>query len=385
MGFFNKIWSGLDFWQGDENRGQRDQRAQEEEEERRRREQEARERAFSGPRPGAVVQPTETPDQPFDFSQPLKKSAFGTAFNNPIIEAANRTPEQVAIDTDRANKQKIIDDLYESNLERARADSTQGEGFIGRNLLNRKAIEERAQILARNRATQQFQEKYGYNKDPEVLAYGADTKEKANAETERIRKQGADLDDFSRKLTKAGEIASYVPVTGSVMNLGLAGTEKLAKATGNEAYGKDIEDQRLAIDLGMSPEEFKAIDPETQQKLRNLQTLGLALSPLDFLGVGGLAKSGVVSAGKAGFKEAIEGGIKSGTVGKFVDLIPSSTSSAGLPSTTVGFGSSGVGGFSSTASLILASASFSILSICLAASSTSSIARDARAASSIDS
>lgn len=308
MGFFNKIWSGLDFWNGDENRNQRDQRAQQEEEERKRREQLARERAFNAPRPNQPTQ-TQAVDNLFNLDQPLKKEgAFGTGFNNPILQPQKPVEQQP--ETPEQKNKRVLDDLTEANMERARADSEEGEGWIGRNLLNRKAIEERAKTLARSRATNQFQEKYGWNRDSAVLDYGKETSRQSAAEGERLRKQGADLDDFAGKMTKAGEIASYVPVTGSVMNLGLAGTEKLAKATGNEAYGKDLEDQRLQIDLGMTKDEFEHIDPETQQKLRNMQTLGLALSPLDFLGVGGLAKSGVVSAGKVAFKESIEGGLK---------------------------------------------------------------------------
>lgn len=309
MGFFNKIWSGLDFWQGDENRGQRNQRAQEEEEERKRREQAARERAFSGPRPGTVVRPNQSQDPVsnlFDLNQPLKKSgAFGTGFNNPILgDVPAPTPEQTQ---EQKNKQ-ILDDLTEANMADARADSEQGEGWIGRNLLNRKAIEERAKTLARSRATKDFQEKYGWNRDPAVLDYGSETRKMGEAESARLKQQADDLDDFGRKLTKVGEVASYVPVTGSVMNVGLASAEKLAKATGNEAYGRDLEDQRLAIDVGMTPEEFRALDQETQQKLRNMQTLGLALSPLDFLGVGGLAKSGVIAPAKAGAKQLLKEG-----------------------------------------------------------------------------
>lgn len=303
-GFLQKFVSGLDFWDKDENRRQRQQFAREDEEERKRREAEARRNVFQNtPQPGEVIQPEQKPSQTFDFSQPLQKTAFNTGFNNPILQQAQQTPEQRREQTEKSRKQEILEKLTEANMEDARADATQGESWFGRNVLNRKAIEERAKTLARSRATRDFQEKYGWNKDPVVLDYGKETSRLGKVESERLQKDMEKLNKFEDKMIDVAQVASYVPITGSVLNLGLAGTEKLAKATGNDAYAEDIDNTRSRIDFDMTADEFDDLDTETQQKLRNLQTLGIIVSPLDFLGAAGLAKSGVTSVGKKVFME----------------------------------------------------------------------------------
>lgn len=375
MGFFqnlNRFWSGLDFTQGDENRRQREQFAKQDREEDERRKQQAINNVFNNtPRPGSIVTPT--PQAPstvsFDPTAPLQRSnpIAMTGFNNPILEKAQaQTPEQIRQNREKRNTTDILEQLTEANMEQARKDATQGEGWFGRNILNRKAIEERAKTTARNRATRQYQDKYGWNADPAVLAYGKETSRLADVEGQRLRKDLETLNKVDDFVTDVGEVASYIPVTGSVMNLGLAGTEKLYKATGNEAAAQDIGSKRLELDAGMTQEEFDQLAPQasqeefaeieegvngmtdaefaqfkatiaqnvkaetgetidtnfskgdflrsfnmdTQQKIRNMQNLGLILSPLDFVGAAGLARSGVTSAGKAAFKTALKTGGK---------------------------------------------------------------------------
>lgn len=304
---FSKLLSKATFWdQEDDRRIQR-----EEDEDRKRRNTQA----VSSNLPRV---PNVTNTQQFNFNQPLTKNGV---LNDPLKDPTKpnvlvgsqseftlQKPKPVEMPKDtRSSKTKELDSLAAEELDRAREEQKKGEGFFGR-MLNGKAIEERAVSQARNRATTRYQDKYGWNADPEVLAYNKGTMARLNTEGERLRKQGEDLDKFSKGMDKVGEVAGYIPITGSVLNLGLAGTEKLAKATGNDAYAADIGDQRLRLDVGMNQEEFDKLDPETQQKLRNLQNLGLALSPLDFVGVGGLAKSGVVAAGKKGVTEFIKDG-----------------------------------------------------------------------------
>lgn len=300
---FQKLLSKATFWDQNDDR----QIAQQDEEERRRRNR-AAVSAASVQRPSAVQPSFNAPSNqqnPFDFSQPLKKE-------NPIIGSQSQfmldKPKPVVQQPKVSDKQKELDDLAAQELDAAREEANKGEGWLGRNFLNKKAIEERAVATARNRATTKFQDKYGWNADPEVLAYNKGTSTRLGKESERLRKDSENLDKFAKGMDKVGEVAGYIPVTGSVLNLGLAGTEKLYKATGNEAGAADIADQRLRLDVGMDQEQFDQLDPETQQKLRNLQGLGLALSPLDFLGVGGLAKSGVVAAGKKGAIEFAKDG-----------------------------------------------------------------------------
>ena len=317
MGFFNKVWSGLDFWDKRENQQQRDQFAQSDEEERKRKAQQAANASFRQPSAPIATKnvgfnsPTvpERNDPAIDLTKPLVKVGSQSAFTqkNPLLEMANN-PQKLQEANDQSNKRAELEQMTQQNLEQARKDATQGESWFGRNLLNRKAIEERAQATARTRAAKQFQDKYGWNNDPVVQGFFGDLRTRQDAESARLNKNIQTLDKVDRVTKKVGNVASYIPVTGSVMNLGLAGTEKLAKATGNTGLASDVEDTRLQLDTGMTKEEFSKLDPATQQKLRNLQTFGLALSPLDFVGVGGLAKSGVVAAGKKGAVELFEKG-----------------------------------------------------------------------------
>lgn len=298
---FSKLVSKATFWdQEDDRRIQR-----EEDEERKRRNVSAV--SSNMPRVNTYRQPSAGQ---FSFDTPLVKDPLNPNANKNAFLVGGSQSEtmkpKVPQDT-RSSKIKELDDLAAQELDAAREEQKKSEGFFGR-MLNGKAIEERAISQARNRATTKFQDKYGWNADPDVLSYNKGTMDRLNTEGERLRKDSENLDKFAKGMDKVGEVASYIPITGSVMNLGLAGTEKLAKATGNEAYAADIADQRLRLDVGMDQEQFDQLDPETQQKLRNLQNLGLALSPLDFVGIGGLAKSGVVAAGKKGATEFIKDG-----------------------------------------------------------------------------
>jgi len=307
--FFKKIISGLDFWDKDENARQRQQFAKEDKEEKRRRAAEKVRSYTAPPKTAPLFDNAITPD--YDPKNPLKKvgsqSQFNTETKNPFIPPAESTPAKTPKDL---NTEKKIDQLAVKNYDSARKKAEQGESWLSRNVTNRKAVEERARTIARGTAARQYKEKNNWAENPSVSSYQEDTKRIGNLENKRLGAQRESLADFQKKLTKAGEVASYVPVTGSVINVGLASAEKLAKANGNNDYGADIANQRLQIDLGMNQEKFDKLDSETQRKLRNLQNLGLAMAPLDFIGTGGVAKSGVVAAGRKGFQEAVEGGVK---------------------------------------------------------------------------
>ena len=305
---FQKLWSKATFWDQNDDR----QIAREEEDERRRKNVQA----VSSNLPRVPLN-----NQSFNPNQPLVKDPLGLNQDKPKDKNAflvggsqadfmlqKPKPVEQPKDT-RSDVTKELDELAAKNLDQARDEQNKNESLFNK-IFNRKAIEERAVSQARNRATTQYQDKYGWNADKDVLGYNKGTMDRLNVESGRLKKQGENLDKFAKGMDKVGEVAQYVPITGSVINLGLAGTEKLYKATGNEQGAADIADQRLRLDVGMNQEEFDKLDPETQQKLRNLQNLGLALSPLDFLGNGGLAKSGVVDAGK----KAIIQGVKEGAV-----------------------------------------------------------------------
>lgn len=90
----NKLWSGADFWQKDENRQQRESFARQEEEERRKKQQrQLSTSAPSNPTPGTVYQPTQ-PKVNFDPNTPLQQKTLSqyTGFNTPdrLIENSEK-------------------------------------------------------------------------------------------------------------------------------------------------------------------------------------------------------------------------------------------------------------------------------------------------------
>ena len=292
-----KIWSNLDFWDRDENRRQNEDFRREDEEERRRREQQRRSsQAVRQPGPHVVVGPTIEDDAGFDLKKPLLKVASQSDF-------AKKQPD-VKVEVD---PQQEMDKLIEQN----RAEALEKERR-GTNLLTRLTVDrnwrERAEVAARTKAVRQYQEKHGFNKQPEVMATLGETNRIGQELSKKSAKVGEYLKGVEDRTVKAAEVASYVPVAGSVLNLGMAGMEKLQKANGDTAAGNATAEQRLRIDLGMKQEEFDRLDPETKNKLRTLQNVGLAASPLDFLGLGGLAKAGVVGTGKTAAKQLIKEG-----------------------------------------------------------------------------
>lgn len=202
---------------------------------------------------------------------------------------------------DPAEKQRALDELTRANLEKAKKEREQGEGFLGRNFLNKGAIERDAEVVARSRATNQYQEKNGYNRDSVVVDFGKETLQKANRSGDILRGQ-------TKKADKAQEIAQWVPLVGSALNLGLAKAENDARASGNTGTANAVKAQRDKNEFGMSQEEMNALDPEVRRKLQVVRELGYAASPLDVLGLGGLAKSGAIQTAKTGAKQLIKEG-----------------------------------------------------------------------------
>lgn len=162
MGLFdrlNKIWSGADFLDKEENRRQREQFAKEDEEEERRRRAAAAART-QGPKPGTVIQP----QQKFDFTSPLSKAAF----NNPILNdpSLKATPEQVA----ENKKETELEELTKKHLERQLEQEKKQTSWFDRQFTDRN-WNKRAEARAISSATREFQDKYGWNRDPTVLEY----------------------------------------------------------------------------------------------------------------------------------------------------------------------------------------------------------------------
>jgi len=258
---------------------------------------------YSQPSNQGPLAPSVLDAQAQEQQKPLEKKPLA-AFNNPLFyqqEQAPVSPEQ--------EKTRILEKLYEANLEKAKKQTNDGESWLSRNLVNRGAVNNRAESRARTMAAQDYMKKYGTG-DSVLSEYMKKTTDDGAAESARLKKGIDHLNVVSDRLYKVAEKGSYVPGFGTAFNLGLAGSEKLASSLGNEEYADELGAMRTKVDFGMTQEEFDALDPEMQNKLRNLQKLGLIASPLDLVGSGALAKSAVVGSGKAAFKQSITQGTK---------------------------------------------------------------------------
>lgn len=257
-----------------------------------------------------------TPTQQKNPSLQVKKpmDVFGTLNNTGTNPSLKPKPVQ-------KTKQQELDELTEKNMDQALTETNRGRDAIGAVsdffTGNDKKI---ARQNARNKAVSQYQEKNGWNADPEVMKYIGNTRELGNKTSKEIQSQGKTLDKVSKGADKVAQGIQYVPVAGSVFNLGLAANEKLANSRGTDLMGNSKDTargMRNKVDFGMSNQEFDALDDETKNKLRTIQNVGLALSPLDFTGLGGLAKSEGMALGKKAAlnvikREAIEEATKQG-------------------------------------------------------------------------
>lgn len=261
-----------------------------------------------------------TIQDPLKIKQP--RDLFGT-LNNSAVK-----PPVV-----KKTKTQELDELTQKNMDKAIKETEQGQGIFdkGVNFFTRNN-EKIAKQNARNKAVSQYQEKNGWNKDEEVMKYIGNTRKLGEKTSEDIRKQGENLDKFEKGAYKAAAVAQYVPVAGSVLNVGL----KTAESMGN----KDMREVRNKIDFGMTNAEFDALDEPTRAKLENVRNIGLALSPLDFTGLGGLAKSTGVSAAKKGVIQLVkEGAVDAATKQALKTAVKSSIKTA-LPAGIIGGGAS---------------------------------------------
>lgn len=277
--------------------------------------------AVSLPAPNRA--PGVTGNQPLKVKQP--QDLFGTLNNTgtvgvkPVTQAVQKT------------KTQELEELTEKNMDKAMKETHQGRDAIGAVsdffTGNDKKI---ARQNARNKAVSEYQEKNGWNKDEEVMKFIGNTRELGNKTSREIQEQGKNLDNFEKGAYKVAKVAQYVPVTGSVLNVGL----KASEAAGN----KDMREVRNKIDFDMTNEEFDRLDPETKQKLENVRNIGLALSPLDFTGLGGLAKSTGVNAAKKGVVQLVkEGAVDAATKQAIKQGIKSSIKTA-IPAGIIGGG-----------------------------------------------
>jgi hypothetical protein len=260
-------------------------------------EEQQRQRAASSAAP--KISASNQPKSPLQVQKP--QNMFGTLTPSPLTAPMLKPAQPKVV---KKTKEQELNELTEQKMEAALKQTNQGRDFFGAAsdffTGNDKKI---ARQNARNQAVSEYQEKNGWNQDPEVMKFIGNTRKLGEKTSKEIKTQGDNLNKFAGGVDKAAQVIQYVPVAGSVFNLGMAGNQKLAESRGTDLMGNSKDTARglrNKVDFGMTNEEYDRLDDETKGKLETIRNIGLALTPLDFTGVGGLAKSAGVSAAKKG-------------------------------------------------------------------------------------
>lgn len=153
--FWKKFTSGLDFWDKEENRQQREQYAQEDrEEEERKRQQRSRQGSST------------LADTYFRRPEPNREpETYTTDYSGMGLSAPQKA------------KQQELDELTQSFLEEEMNKEKDRTSWWDRTLTDRN-WDKRAEAAARNKATKTYQDKYGWNRDQDVLNYNNITGQK---------------------------------------------------------------------------------------------------------------------------------------------------------------------------------------------------------------
>lgn len=314
-------------------------------------EEQRRQRAASSPAPKINTQNNNQNNDQQALGQ-LKvqqpKPMFGT-LKNPNLQ----DPPKLKIPTIKPapkTKQQELDELANKNYDSSLKQVEQGQSWLdkGVNFFTRDN-ERIARQNARTRASRQYQEKNGSNAGPDVLKFNEKTTAMGRETSKKIRTQNDNLNKFGKVMDKGAQAIQYVPVAGSVFNTGLAANEQIAKRTGADIFGNNSEavrGLRNKVDFGMTSQEFDALDEETKGKLRNIQNIGLALTPLDFTGLGGLAKSAGIGAAKKGVTQLIRDGAIDAATKKALKTSAKGAIKSSLPAAALGTGASaGIQGY----------------------------------------
>lgn len=303
----------------------------------------------SSPAPNRAPGVTGNQKSPLQVKQPT--DLFGTlnntgnGQNSPLLP---KTPTQPKPQKKTVTQE--LDELTAKKMDSALKQTNQGRDAIGAVsdffTGNDKKI---ARQNARNQAVSEYQEKNGYNKNPEVMQYIGNTRDLGNKTSKEIQQQGKNLDKFGKGVDKVAQGIQYVPVAGSVFNLGLAGNQKLAESRGTDLMGNSKDTargMRNKVDFGMTNEEYDKLDQKTKDKLETVRNIGLALTPLDFTGLGGLAKSEGVALAKKGaiqlakreaIDEATKQGLKTAVKGAVKSSIPATIAGTGISAAGQGY------------------------------------------------
>lgn len=281
---------------------------------------EKEERRQSAPRPSSsrpTLQVQSAPQNQQKLQVQKPKNIFdanGGLSNNLKIGVAQPTQKKLVVQDNRSNQEKELEKLYQANIDEAReeakrqSDASAPKDFFGKFWRwtgadgNRDATENQAEITARNRATQQYQDKYGWNKDKDVLRYGERTSQIAQDASKRSQDR---IEDTKKTI----DVIRYIPGAG----IGELGANAIR---GNFSGSKESDDTLLREQMDLTQAEVNSLSPEDRSKYLTFAKGGLGAGVLDFVGLG--AGSVAKSAAKGGVKNAIKMGAKTNlrTVGR---------------------------------------------------------------------
>ena len=197
-----------------------------------------------------------------------------------------------------------LERLKNANLDSSRQREEQNASWWEK-MFNRQAIDTRAEINARNKATQQYQDAHGWNNDPTVSEYNKGTTSISQSESQRLKDQQTAVNDTVKKV-------SSVPVLSDFVAMGSGGADLFYKYFGNEQQAKDAHNNWTRATLGMDDEEIAQLPQDQQDRLRQLQTALTVASPvlsgLDIYSLGQLGSA--ISVGTNSVKQAIINGGK---------------------------------------------------------------------------
>lgn len=269
-------------------------------------------RQNNAPRPSSSRPTLQVQNAPQNSQQKLEvrkpKNIFdanGGLSNNLKIGTA-QPQKKLVVQDNRSNQQKELDRLYKENIDKAREEvKRQDEASAPKDLFgkfwrwtgadgSRESAKNRAETLARNRASTQYQDKYGWNKDKEVINYGKKTSQIAQQGSKRQQ-------DRTENTKKTIDVVRYIPGAG----IGELGANLVR---GNFSGSKEADDTLLREQMDLTQAEVNSLSPEDRSKYLTLAKGGLGAGVLDFVGLG--AGSVAKSAAKGGLKQSIKMGAK---------------------------------------------------------------------------
>lgn len=262
----------------------------------------------SSSRPTLQVQnaPQNNVQQKLEVQKPKNIFDANGGLSNNLKIGTVQPQKKLVVQDNRSDQQKKLDELYKANIDKAREevkrqdDASAPKDFFGKFWRwtgadgSRESAETRAETLARNRATQQYQDKHGWNADKEVINYGKKTSQIAQDASKRQQ-------DRIENTKKTIDVIRYIPGAG----LGELGANAIR---GNFSGSKEADDTLLREQMDLTQAEVNSLSPEDRSKYLAFAKGGLGAGVLDLVGLG--AGSVAKSAAKGGLKQSIKMGAK---------------------------------------------------------------------------